>query len=744
MSRLLGAAGLGFLVATVGVALSFFQFAQDIEEQNGLGGLFRFRGPRPPPPGVVIVSVGSDSAQRLQVSHHPDKWPRALHARLVDTLHRAGARVIVFDLYFTEPGAADDDQAFAEAISRAGNVVLAEPLKVRTVPSANAPGAPADAHRIVEVVKPIAVLAQAAAATAPFVLPRIPVEVHQYWTFQPSAGDAPTFPVVALQLYASREYEDLVRLVARVRPAHAAQLPRTAPAAITATGATNAIRRLRSLFEDTPALATMAEAHGTAGGAAREQGLAPLVASLVHMYGGSNRRYLNYYGPPRTIPTIPFYKVLSGDSGVSFVNTAVFVGLSHTSSTETEDSYYTVFSHPNVAFIGGVEIAATAFANLLEDTPVRPIDSRRYLLVIAGWGVLLGVVCRLSPALVAAPAVVALGVLYFLGAAGRFAADGTWYPVVVPVYVQTSLAFAGTVLWSYIEVNRERRAIRRALGYYVPHEVVQVLARNVVDMKRAGQTVYGACLFTDAAGYTSVSEHMSPQQLSEFMHQYFEAVFEPITRNGGQVVALEGDAILAIWKAARPEAALRERACQAALDIVTAVRQFNESFAAVRLPTRVGVHAGPIFLGPIGAGELYRYGPTGDTVNTASRMDGLNKFLGTSVLVSADVVDGLQGFLTREAGRFQLKGKSQAIAVCELVCRTTESDARQRTACALFSTALHAFSNRQWAGARDRLLQFIELSGADRLSHMYLELCEQYEKNPPGEAWEGIIQLTEK
>ena len=92
----------------------------------------------------------------------------------------------------------------------------------------------------------------------------------------------------------------------------------------------------------------------------------------------------------------------------------------------------------------------------------------------------------------------------------------------------------------------------------MPDEVVDQLVRNIADMKRSGQTVYGACLFTDAAGYTSLSETMNPRELRDFMHKYFEVVFEPIRQNGGLVLDLEGDSILAIWKGARPEPALRQ------------------------------------------------------------------------------------------------------------------------------------------------------------------------------------------
>ena len=114
-----------------------------------------------------------------------------------------------------------------------------------------------------------------------------------------------------------------------------------------------------------------------------------------------------------------------------------------------------------------------------------------------------------------------LSALYLFGAEYQFKTNGTWYPIVIPLFVQSPLAFVGAILWNYIETNKERQRVRKALAYYVPDEVVDQLAKNVVDMKQSGQEVYGACLFTDLAGYTTLSEKMSPQELSDFMKNIF-------------------------------------------------------------------------------------------------------------------------------------------------------------------------------------------------------------------------------
>src|SRR5713226_2912818 len=702
MSPLFKAGLFGLLIGMVGVTVSFFPLAHDVEENAGLDLLFKLRGVRKTPADVVVVSIDRESSEHLNVSDNPDRWPRSLHARLVEKLARAGARVIIFDVYFREPRSAKEDNALAQAIKRARNVVLAEPLKAKDVPAFDIAGSYAGEHRIVKPIRPIPALTQSAVATAPFVLPRLPVKVNQYWTFQTSAGDSPTFPVVALQFYALQAYDEFVLLLEKVSPEHSGKVPRDAIKAIQAKGAIKFMRDIRGVFEKDPLIAEkMLQELEQTNPANSDENKIRLLRSLIKMYGGANHRYLNYYGPPRTLSTIPFYQALqlgetSGDNKPDVKDKAVFVGLSEILLSEKGDSFHTVFSQANGVFISGVEIAATAFSNLLEDTTINPISSRDYILILLLWGILTGIVCRTAATVVAGIGVVALSILYLIAAEYKFSAHGAWYPVMVPLFLQTPLGFFSAVLWNYFETNKERQNIRKALSFYVPDEVVSQLARNIVDMKRGGQTEYGICLFADIAGYTNLSETMEPEELNDFMHKYFEATFEPIKQNGGLVVDLEGDSILAIWKAARPDPLLRKQACLAALGVAKAVRQFNQSFKTLNLSTRIGVHAGQIFLGNIGAGDHYKYGPMGDTVNTASRMEGLNKYLGTGILVSEEVIGDLNGLLTREVGRFRLKGKAHAIVVHELICRMEECEEEQKKEFAVFAEALSAFRRQSW------------------------------------------------
>ncbi|MEA3470777.1 MAG: CHASE2 domain-containing protein, partial [Thermodesulfobacteriota bacterium] len=123
ISRLFKAILLGFIIGIVGLLISLFPFAHSMEENKGLGLLFKLRGARQAPSDVVVVSINKESSENLKIPDNPDKWPRSLHARLIETLDREGAEVIAFDVHFIEPRTPGDDNLFAEEIRKAHNVV---------------------------------------------------------------------------------------------------------------------------------------------------------------------------------------------------------------------------------------------------------------------------------------------------------------------------------------------------------------------------------------------------------------------------------------------------------------------------------------------------------------------------------------------------------------------------------------------------------------------------------------------
>jgi len=742
----------GFLVGIAGLIASPLGFTLGMEENIGLGLLFKLRGARQAPRDAVVISIDRESSEQLNIPDNPDKWPRSLHARLTEILAREGARVVSFDLHFIEPRVAKDDIAFAGALKRTRNVVLTEPIRTKDILLPDGDGtSESSSHNIVRVMPPLEMFAVAAVATAPFTLPRIPFKVSRFFTFEPGAGDSPSVPMVMLQLCGAQAYGDFIRLLEKASPTQAGKFPLD-PAAALETGAVrDQMKKIREVFSSDPSIADrmrreLESSKELAGDSEKRR----MVDALIRIYEGSNNRYINYYGPPRTITTIPYHEALqirdgaAGDRKIDLRGKAVFVGLSEAMLAERKDSFYTVFSQANGIFIGGVEISATAFSNILYDAPVKPVGLLPYFLIIALWGVATGFVCRYFHVGIAALGVVGLSVLYLAVGWYRFKTGNVWYPVVVPLFFQAPLAFVGGVIWNYLDAKKEQEKVRKAFEHYLPKNVVDQLVENLGELGAVSETVYGVCLFTDAEHYTTLSETLDPKELGAFMNRYYEAMFQPVKEHGGVVSNLAGDSMLAIWVSATPDAALRDKACLAAIDINQALSGLYGPSDPHRLNTRIGLHYGDIFLGNIGGGDHYQHSVMGDIVNTASRIEGLNKHLGTRLLVSDEVIDRLGGLLSRELGGFRLKGKTTAIVVHELVCRLEEADGEQKAGCAMFAEALAAFRKRSWDEAAEKFRGCMGSLPGDEPSRFYMRLCEQHKNHPPAETWDGVVNMDAK
>jgi adenylate cyclase len=558
-------------------------------------------------------------------------------------------------------------------------------------------------------------------------------------------------PIAAFQLFAMPVYGEFRALLERARPDLAGKLPRGREDIPAARGVETVVRDVRNIFESDPdigdrMLADLRKSPSDPEDPSKRQ----WIASLIRMYQSDVSRYLNFYGPPRTIRTIPYFRYLESPEGsagarpADVKGKAVFVGSLESWQPEQKDGFYTAFSRPDGLDLCGTEIAATAFANLLEDLPVRPLETRTRFVLIFLWGLAVGTFCRLFSPLVAALGVTGAGVLYLFAARQQFAAAGLWYPLTIPLFLQSPLALAATVLWNAIDSNRERRNIRKAFEHYLPNDVIDQLAKNIADLKASNELVYGICLATDAEHYTSLSETMDPKELGSFLNRYYETVFDPVRQHGGVVSNVIGDSMLAIWVTARPDPLLTDKSCLAALDIARAMRRFDSSPDSTRLPTRIGLHAGHILMGNIGAIGHYEYRPVGDIVNTATRIEGLNKHLGTRILASGEVVLHLSGFLTREVGKFLMAGKSKPVVVHEVICRSADSDELQQTACGRFAEALEDFRKQRWDDAEEKFLDVAGGLGEDGPSRFYIDLCAQYRKHPPEESWDGAVRMEKK
>jgi len=214
-----------------------------------------------------------------------------------------------------------------------------------------------------------------------------------------------------------------------------------------------------------------------------------------------------------------------------------------------------------------------------------------------------------------------------------------------------------------VEGLRERQRIRETFGKYVSESVASALLRETGDGRLRGETREATLLFTDIEGFTTLSERLAPDVLIAVLNEYLEAVVEPIQRHGGVVNGFIGDGLFASFNLPLANERHAASAVAAALEIrrATTERRFAGD---VRLITRIGINTGTAIGGTIGAGDRLGYTLLGDAVNTASRLQELNKAHGTRILVSESTrrLAG-DGFRFRAIGAVPIRGRSATLTM---------------------------------------------------------------------------------
>ncbi len=717
--------GLIILIAGTAILLASTPVGHWLEEDLGLSWLFQLRGARPAPKDVVLVSIDQHSSRSLDLPNKPRKWPRALHGELVDKLTRAGAVAIAFDIIFDEVRNPADNARFAEAMRRSNNVVLFQYIKEENREN--------DLVQVERLLSPINVFARNAFALSPFPLPKIPAKVDHFLLYQPDLG-MPTIPLTMLQLYSLDDYNTLYTLLQEHVPAKLQGMPTTAQQIRAQRNLPQVISRLHKIFLATPTLAPrlLAEVQTSD---LHEQDRQKLFA-LIHAYAAPYSLYLNFYGGPRSITTMHYVDVLQ-DKQLDLRGKAVFVGFSEQFQPEQKDGFYTVFSNEHSGLdISGVEIMATAFANLLQQNTLHVPSGMHDMLVLLLWGILLVLILSRLPGLWQVPVALLLGSLYAVVTYRAFSVHAYWLPFTIPLLWQLPLTTLATLLLSHRRLQRERQHIREAFGYHLPAEVVDHIARGMSPVSDRGERVFGIVLATDAAQYTTLSEQLSASDLHQLMNAYYEVLFAPIRQHGGIISDVQGDSALAIWPSPENTTQIRQHACAAALAVRDAIDTFNAR-QNIPLPTRLGLHCGEISMGHVGALDHYEYRAVGDIVNSASRLESLNKHLGTRLLASEDVVQDLSGLATRALGKFVLAGKHQALSVYEILPVQNAINFEE------FDQGVHAFYQQQWQDAQQLFAQFLQSHPQDGPTRFYLQQCVHFQQQD-APVWTGAISLSQK
>ncbi len=736
MRRMVNGTLIGIVIGVLGVLLTFVQSGESpslgaiLERDLALPLLFQLRGEIAPPDDIVVIAINDSTAQEMDLPPLPRDWPRSTHARLIESLMARGAAVIAFDMYFAREKSPDDDRVFAKAIADSGRVLLYELLEVRIAPIKDQEGVVVLETWGEQAVPPFQLVAQAAKGLAPFPLPKEKLAVTIFWAFKESRNDIPMMPAMALQLHTLDLYERWLSLLEQAGAAGVEGLPRHAVELAGAEALRDLMQRLRQAFKSDPELK---ERIDEALVRADEPGDAKRrLRALASLYDGPEYRHLNFYGYPGQITTIDYHLLLAegengaGGSSIDLTGKVVFVGSSDIYFAEQPDRFYTAFTNEHGVDLSGVEIMATAFGNLLTDRSLRTVDRLRTMFMLFSFGLALGAAVYLLPALVSVPLASVLTAGYLFEVVYAFSNLDLWLPAAVPAVVQFPMAVFAGLGGQYLIERRKERRISKAISYYLPENVVKDLTEKGLDPSLLNQVVQGICLATDMSGFTTISEKMRPEALADFMNDYFESVAEPLKLNNVDVTEFHADSIMCAWTSGEPSPDLGRHAVFAALDVVEAIGQFSVRQGGIALNARIGLEEGRFYLGHTGGGGQFAYSILGDCANTASRMEGLNKHVGTHILATRPVVEGLDDLLLRPLGWFLFVGKSDPSPVVEVMARAADAQQSQRALCDRFAEALSLFRRQRWDRAAVLFRAINRDFPDDGPTRFYMARCRDY------------------
>lgn len=322
-----------------------------------------------------------------------------------------------------------------------------------------------------------------------------------------------------------------------------------------------------------------------------------------------------------------------------------------------------------------------------------------------------------------------------------------YLPVALPV-MGTALSFTVLAARHWQSESEDRRRIGLLFGSYVAPEVLDYLREQPARLNLVGERREATVYFSDLAGFTELSEKLSPEALVEVMNLYLGDMSDILIREGGYLDKYIGDAIMGVFGVPQPRADHALAACRAALasrDRLAGMADGIQKAHGVRIFARIGINSGPVIAGNLGSARKVNYTVMGDTVNLASRLEGANKPYGTTILLGeATEAAAREDIITRPVDLLRVKGKEHAVMTHELLALAGGLPAETLRAVDLQKSAYADYRARRFSAALKGYGAAAEIQPGDALIDLYRDRCLAFLGNPPPADWDGVWILKEK
>ena len=658
MRKLLVGTAIGLAAALSAGALDRTPFFQTIEFKTYDWRVARTAHPSSAHPDIILVAIDEASIRSLepQVGRWP--WPRMVHAHLIDYLARGPARVIVYDVLFSERDrrsftlggdtwtGEESDSALVEATARAGNVVHAAEVSTEALEGAQAPPQPAPGPD----------------------LPRWPTAIGSVFETRPAIS----LPFDSL-MRASRAVGHSLLILDPDGPVR-----RAAPF-VTAGGVT--VPSLPLAAAMTAMGMGPAEVAADPGRLRLGSVAVPLVEQRVaSFYDDTGRRLarrmlIRFRGPVLSAgrPTYrehAFYdlfyseqQVLAGEKPLvdpaDFKGKIVVVG---TTAPGLPDLFTTPFAAGKMP---GMQIHASVIDDVLSSQFTRPAPAWAAVVSLAAAALLVAVVSMFASLWVTL-AVTAVTVAALVAGSLALFERGLWVRLAAPA-LGVVLASFGGVAYQYLVEGREKRKVKQLFSRYVAPDVFHHLMADPSRARLGGHRREMTVLFSDIRGFTTVTERGQPEAIVGQLNEYFTRMVEVLFAHRGTLDKFVGDMVMALFGAPLEDADHADHAVAAALAMRRELAALNRDWETRGLPALdigIGINSGDMVAGNIGSDTIMSYTVIGDAVNLGSRLESLNKQYGTHVIISEDTRARLKGrYHVQSLGEVIVKGKTRPVAI---------------------------------------------------------------------------------
>lgn len=664
---------------------------------------------------IVLVAISQQADEEIPYKY---PWPTNLHAKLVNNLNRAGARVIAFDVIFDNPDIYDpvNDSLFAESLKKHKNVILGGELQ-------------ADQTAVSELISPL--------FPNSTLLNSNPNKPGLVRVFPDLDGAVRTYNFG----HTHRE-ENFYRLGLEI------------------------IRNFKGIpYENVDGIGPDNEdEHFSLG-------------TFEIPKDRANSFLINYYGAEGVFPEISYEEVIDDSSYTTVFESELGASVNSFDDPEIghlsrgtfkdkivlvgatmpllKDFYATPFANEGNNARPGYQIHANAVQTILDNNYLSRFNNWYTLLIMFSFCMILAFVNRYFNAVAGFAVALLLTGAFFGITYWAFISLNIIMMITGPV-IALLMTQSGMVGYEYYMEQKEKRRIKEMFSSYVSPELVDQMVRTGDDPKLGGNEVYITAFFSDIVSFSTFSEQLKAHQLVKLINEYLDAMTRIINEQGGTLDKYIGDAIVSFFGAPVEIEGHAYKACKTACLMQRELQKLTDKWGdegwpdlVVNMRQRIGINTGLMITGNMGSSKRFNYTMMGDNVNLAARCESGAQFYGVDIMVTESAKSEAEShqddFIFRKLDRIVVKGKTQPVNVYELTALAEHVSEKLHERNKLFEEALELYFSRNWEAARSQFGKASELEVHEHNpSVVFIERCKMMSKSPPPEDWNGVFVMEHK